>query len=148
MAEVIRRNIAAVQVMPSQEAVEDEEFFEGRVATIVHKRRERNPRLRSQLVELRRSDDGLACEVCGARGPAGPEALAEAIFEAHHIIPLSASSERKTRLADMALLCATCHRLIHRLITIEKRWITPNEAKTLLGFPLERDEGNSPPSSR
>jgi len=37
---------------------------------------------------------------------------------------------------------------IHRLITVEKRWITPNEAKTLLGFSLERDEGNSPPSSR
>lgn len=134
MAEVIRGNIAAVQVMPPQEAEEDEEFFEGRVATIVHNRRERNSRLRSQLIDLRRKGDGLACEVCGATGPTGSEALAEAIFEAHHIIPLSAAPERKTRLADMALLCANCHKLIHRLIAAEKRWIEPSEAKLLLGL--------------
>ena len=148
IAEVIRGNIAAAQAMPSQETEEDEEFFEGRVATIVHKRRERNSRLRSQLIELRRNGNGLACDVCGTVGPTTSEALAEAIFEAHHIIPLAASAERKTRLTDMALLCATCHRLIHRLITVEKRWITPSEAKVLLGFALERDEGHSQPSSR
>ena len=141
MAEVIRANIAAAQAMPSQEAEEDEEFFEGRVATIVHNRRERSRGLRPQLIEARRTAGGLACEVCGSTGPAGSDALAEAIFEAHHIIPLSAASERKTRLTDMALLCANCHKLIHRLIASEKRWIKPDEAKALLGFALKEDGG-------
>lgn len=137
MAGVIRGNIAAFHAMPLEKVAEEEEFFEGRVATIVHTRRERNPRLRSQLLELRRHGNGLVCEICSTRGPAGPDDLVEAVFEAHHITPLSAASERKTRLTDMALLCANCHKLIHRLIAVEKRWIAPEEARSLLGFVLE-----------
>ena len=138
MAEVIRSNIAAARAIPLDKEGVDEEFFEGRVATIVHSRRERNRKLRSQLIEQRRNGGGLICEICSTKGPSGSDALAEAMFEAHHIVPLSAASERKTRLADMALLCANCHKIIHRLIAAEKRWIRPDEAKLLFSFSHEQ----------
>lgn len=140
IAEVIRGNITALEATPYENHGEDEEFFEGRVATIVHKRRERCPKLRSRLIELRRNVSGLACEICGTTGPTASGALAEAVFETHHIIPLSATSERKTRLTDLSLLCANCHKLIHHLIATEKRWITPEETRLHLNFPLRDSE--------
>jgi len=30
----------------------------------------------------------------------------------------------ETRLTDLALLCANCHRLIHRVIAVRKEWVT------------------------
>lgn len=39
----------------------------------------------------------------------------EACIEVHHLIPLSElTEERPTKLADLCLLCANCHRMIHR----------------------------------
>lgn len=138
IAKVIRGNITTLEAMPYEKQSEDEEFFEGRVATIVHTRRERCPKLRSRLIELRRRENGLACEICDTAGPAASRALAEAVFETHHIIPLSATTERKTRLTDLALLCANCHKLIHHLIAAEKRWVTPQEARLQLNLPAAR----------
>lgn len=58
--------------------------------------------------------------------------LSEAMFEAHHIKHLVATSERNTKLRDMALLCANCHRMIHRAIALEKCWLNIEEAKMVL----------------
>ncbi|MNW10501.1 HNH endonuclease [compost metagenome] len=59
-------------------------------------------------------------------------ALQEAMFEAHHLVPLAETGERKTRLADLALLCACCHRLIHRAMVAKADWIGLVEARALL----------------
>ena len=110
-----------------------EEFKEGRLLTRWHSRRERNPKLRKQLLASR-WPVGLNCEVCDLNRPNMPHDLQEALFEGHHLIPLAtAAGERKTRLEDMALLCASCHRLIHRMIQVQKRWIDLAEAKSIVG---------------
>ncbi|WP_405140686.1 HNH endonuclease [Sphaerisporangium sp. NBC_01403] len=35
-------------------------------------------------------------------------------IECHHVIPLHQAGEGLTKLADLALICANCHRMIHR----------------------------------
>lgn len=48
------------------------------------------------------------------------------------MISVAEAGERKTRVADLALLCATCHRLLHRLIAKERAWVGVDEAQQLL----------------
>lgn len=111
----------------------EEEFVEGRTLSQLHRRRERNPKIRQKLLALRERQGSLHCDVCD-RGPLeGDARLRDAVFEAHHVVPLGAGDARRTRLDDMALLCASCHRLLHRLILVEKRWVGIIEAKRVIG---------------
>lgn len=130
-ARLIRVGIKVVEDV--REDQEDYEVFvEGRVVTETHLRRERNPRLREQLLEERRKKSELMCEVCGRKPAAVDLALAEAFFEAHHVLPLAAAGERKTQLLDMALLCACCHRMIHSAISQRRHWLSIEEARLLI----------------
>ena len=123
---------AGIEIAASEKDDPDEEFefTEGRTVTEAHKRRERNPTLRKKLISKRRKVGRLKCEICGCIEPKDP--LGESIFEAHHILPLAAGEERTTKLGDLALLCANCHRMLHRAISIEKRWIAIPEAQGIL----------------
>jgi 5-methylcytosine-specific restriction protein A len=104
--------------------IDDYGAREGRLLKRRHLRREREPRLRKRKIDKVLKDRGrLECEVCefdfqrtyGARG-AG-------YSECHHIVPLHASGDTITLLEDLAVLCANCHRMIHRGTT----WLTPAE---------------------
>jgi 5-methylcytosine-specific restriction protein A len=107
------------------------EFAEGRLLTQLHYRRERNRKLRAAFFSEKRQS-GFVCEICDLSRNELPTALEEAVFEAHHIIAVSEAGERKTKISDLALLCACCHRLIHKAISMEKRWIGIGEARSLL----------------
>ena len=113
---------------------EDEEFFEGRILTAEHRRRERNPRVRARLIALRRDAGNLACEMCSRQPVTDDPLLEDAIYEAHHIVPLAIGLAKATKIRDMALLCAACHRLVHRLIRVHKRWMTPSQCKETLSL--------------
>ena len=39
-------------------------------------------------------------------------ALAADYCEVHHLVPLD-KAERKTKMQDLAILCANCHRVVH-----------------------------------
>jgi 5-methylcytosine-specific restriction protein A len=110
---------------------DDAVFAEGRLLTALHCKRERHPRLRREF--LKRRAHSLHCDACGDGPKVGSEALRDAGFEAHHRVPLASGGVRSTRLADLALLCATCHRLIHRAISRERRWVQIQELQALLG---------------
>jgi 5-methylcytosine-specific restriction protein A len=129
LAELIRDGIKFAEELAEAQADDDLVFAEGRVATETHVRRERSPKIRKQLLRKRRSVGRLKCDICGAEPRTRDEALHDAMFEAHHVLPLAAGKERTTRLKDMALLCANCHRLTHRAIAIAKRWLTLEQAK-------------------
>lgn len=131
LANLIREGVAASET--SEPVQEDVVFAEGRVVTELHTRRERDPKLRDRLLSSRRGSGQLFCEMCGASAPSANAMLQEAHFEVHHIIPLSIIGVRKTRLSDLALLCANCHRLLHRAIAIKKCWLTVTEAKAICG---------------
>lgn len=122
--DAITRGVA-VEAVP-----EDEMFAEGHLLTSQH--RFRDQRLRKKLLG-RTADNHLVCEICGFTPPSLVRPLRESFFEAHHIRPLSDSEGvTSTRVADMSLLCAGCHRFIHRLAVIERRWVSIAEARSTL----------------
>lgn len=134
LAELIKAGIE-ISASEKDDPDEDLEFAEGRTVTEAHKRRERNPNLRKKVLEKRRKIGPLRCDICGCVEPNHP--LGESMFEAHHVLPLASGDERKTKLNDLALLCANCHRMLHRAISAEKRWIGIEEARTILPEPTE-----------
>jgi predicted HNH restriction endonuclease len=114
---------------------DDELFPEGGYRT--HKSRERQPGLRAKVLRRERKK-GLACQACD-RGPVitsrGPK-IEEAMFEVHHRKPLSGLDPNetiKTRTSECALLCATCHRLIHRLMRLDNRTYDVPDLRAALG---------------
>lgn len=109
----------------------EQELPEGRLLTALHIRRERNPKVRKMLLDDRRPT-GFRCEICNLNRPDLEEPLQEAMFESHHLVPLSEAGERKTKLSDLALLCACCHRLIHRAMISKTRWIGLVEARAII----------------
>lgn len=131
LANLIRTGVAASEA--GEPVQDDVEFVEGRVVTELHTRRERQPKLRERLLSSRQGSGKFFCEMCGTPPLPTNAALREAHFEVHHIVPLSSTSTRTTRLSDLALLCANCHRLLHRAIAIEKRWLTVAEGKSICG---------------
>jgi hypothetical protein len=102
------------------------EAFEGKVYWRAHRRRERSRFLVKKKLEAARIAHGyLRCEACGlVEGPPYPTHLKAKIFEVHHISPIaSATTPRKTTLADLAVVCANCHRAIHATADTEENMI-------------------------
>ena len=66
----------------------------------------------------------LSCEVCGFDFKARYGDLGEGYAECHHTIPVSQlKKQQKTKLSDLSILCANCHRMIHRsrpMLSIEQ----------------------------
>lgn len=110
-----------------------EVFSEGEVVTALHRKRERSPQLRKKFLSEKRLKGHLFCEVCLRNGPSD-ERLSDALFEAHHLNPLAAVGKTETRTKDLALLCASCHRLMHRAISVEGRALGVVDLRTLLGI--------------
>ncbi len=131
LASPIRTGLQVALAVKEDEP-EYEAFVEGRVVTETHLRRERNPKLRARLLEKRRKAGHLYCEACNRAPAKGDAEISEAIFEAHHLVPLSVGDPRTTRVGDLALLCASCHRQMHKAIAKLSRWLTPAELVRLL----------------
>jgi 5-methylcytosine-specific restriction enzyme A len=138
LAGLIRAGVTFAETMPETVDADNEnndEFYEGRLLTVIHKRRERDPNVRKKLLISRKKAGKLVCDLCSQSALSDDPAFEDASFEAHHVLPISMAMERITRIADLALLCANCHRLIHRAISIKKRWLSITECKSLLISP-------------
>jgi 5-methylcytosine-specific restriction enzyme A len=114
------RSAADVEATISSRAVsvsdDDEEFPEGRLLTRMHKTRERNTAaVQKKKRHVLRVTGRLQCEVCGFDFRDMYGDLGEGFAECHHTLPLAQLAESKsTRLQDLAIVCANCHRMIHR----------------------------------
>jgi 5-methylcytosine-specific restriction enzyme A len=98
-------------------AIEPEaEFPEGRILTGVHIQRERNQTLVEKKKKWVQEKYGvLACEVCGFDFEKVYGGIGKGFAECHHLIPLSQlMNVTTTKLSDLAILCANCHRMVHR----------------------------------
>lgn len=100
---------------------DDRRWVEGRPKRVAHLRRERAPGLaRDKKAAVLAATGKLVCEECGFE-PAlrhGP-AFLDAGLDVHHKVPLAdLPAGTETALADVALLCATCHRIEHRKIAL------------------------------
>ena len=112
LAQTYRESVPEARTVAEPE--ESMSYPEGAYAYRIHRGRERNQRLIREKKQQAWRNGALACEVCGLR----PEDLypqnGERALECHHIIPLSSlSGIRRTRLDDLALVCASCHRVLH-----------------------------------
>jgi len=126
---------AAIRAGIDSQVTDDEgdepEFLEGRLLTQMHYRRERSRKLRASFI-AQKASAGFVCEICDLSRPTLSVEFQSALFEAHHIVPIAEVGERRTKLSDLALLCACCHRLIHKLISRDRRWISVAEARSIL----------------
>lgn len=96
---------------------DDEEgnpFIEDYTAFRYHKRIERNPKIAAKVKRLH----GYVCEACNFDFEAFyPGIDKRKYIEAHHLIPISTLKGKKATRdpkTDFAVLCANCHRMIHR----------------------------------
>jgi len=92
----------------------EEAWDEGTPALRRHRAHERNrAAVADKKTQVRAASDGrLVCEACGTNGDDPYGASADAAFECHHRVPLT-EGPRTTVAADLALLCASCHRVLH-----------------------------------
>lgn len=103
--------------------MDDWEWPEGRPQLRVHRERERGRGLTTaKKAQYRRIHGKLSCERCGIE----PATLystdhAEFCIEVHHAATMVSrmEPEHRTKLEDLECLCASCHRLVHKLIAME-----------------------------
>ena len=103
----------AIADIGDDEAIE--EALEGRILTRLHRVRERS----RKLVEAKKAQalaayGALRCEACGFDFEARYGERGRGFIEAHHTKPVHTLGDGKvTKLDDLALVCANCHRMIH-----------------------------------
>lgn len=131
----IRAAIGELIKLPHVDEDEDYESEEGRLFIRLHRARERNPLLaKKKKLAAQKKHNALKCEVCGfdflkAYGKRG-----DGFIECHHTRPLHVMQDgERTKLQDLALLCANCHRMIHR-----SPWVSVSDLRKMLS------EGHSP----
>ncbi|WAL70011.1 HNH endonuclease [Amycolatopsis cynarae] len=131
-AAAIRASIAAGELdeLPAVPDIDEEEAAaEGRVLVLRHLRRERDPKLRAKKINKVLAQRGcLECEVCGFDFERTYGGRGTRYAEVHHVTPLHVSGQTETRLVDLAVLCANCHRMIHR----GGLWLTPSELRAVV----------------
>lgn len=109
-------------------ADEDAEASEGRLLIRRHVAYERDRALRQRKLEQAKiSGQPIACEVCGFDFTETYGDRGNGYIECHHIVPLYLTGPGKRRIDDLALLCANCHRMVHRT-----PWLTPPELQNLI----------------
>ena len=118
VASAIRSFVESDLPMPVADIVEgeEEEGEEGRILTRTHRYRERDPSLVKRKKDRVLSAHGaIACEVCGFDFGKGYGERGDGFIECHHTKPVSELVPgSRTNLADLALVCSNCHRMIHR----------------------------------
>jgi 5-methylcytosine-specific restriction protein A len=108
---------------------EDAEAHEGRLLQRRHFVRERDKGLRRRKVaDFLKKHARVHCQVCAFDFEAAYGGRGREYIEVHHTLPLHASGETKTKLSDLVLLCANCHRMVHR----SAPWLTPDALRALL----------------
>ena len=119
LAALVRSGATADLVLPGED--EDEaEHPEGRIVLGMHRRRERSQKaVKDAKARQRKRLGHLSCEACGINEAALSSRYGLTsgdLYECHHRIPLAdLATVRSTRASDLAILCPTCHRAIHRI---------------------------------
>jgi len=110
---------------PDSEISIDREWREGGTKLKSHLKRERAPGLsKAKKAQYRRTHGRLSCERCGLDPVAhyGAEE-ADACIEVHHfaVHVSEMAKDHKTTLDDLQCLCANCHRLVHKILSMQKK---------------------------
>ncbi len=105
------------------------EFPEGQTYERLHLARERNRTLIRLAKESAKKRGRLLCQVCDFDFAKRYGSFGEGYIDAHHTVPVSELTPgTPTRLEDIALVCANCHRMLHR----RRPWLRMNQLRSLL----------------
>ncbi|MBL7491257.1 HNH endonuclease [Frankia sp. AgB1.9] len=119
--------ITSVPAEPDDD--EDLSAPEGRLLVRQHLSRERSRELRAKKVQAVLNANGqLACQICSFDFEERYGERGRGYIECHHIVPLHEAGPGRTRLDDLILICANCHRMIHRA----SPWLSPDDLRTLI----------------
>ncbi|WP_196782628.1 HNH endonuclease [Chromobacterium paludis] len=110
---------------PDEPGIEEAE--EGKVATRMHRYRERDRRLvveaKAQAMKLH---GRLACAACGFDFSKRYGELGINIIDVHHTKPVHTMEPgEKTKVVDLVLLCSNCHRVVHS----RRTWLSVEQVK-------------------
>lgn len=110
--ELVAESLAATGELPITGAI----GLDGALKVDEHKKRERRDR-NSKLVREVKTALGYTCQGCDIALDAVYGEVGKEFIEAHHLVPLSQIAMQGAQLTerDFAVLCPTCHRIIHRL---------------------------------
>lgn len=106
----------AVAKIETDESIEVDSVKEGQILYRLHKVRERDKKIvEAKKKKVLKETGALKCEACGFDFEEKYGELGKGFIECHHLVPLAEFEVNKeTRLEDLALLCANCHRMVHR----------------------------------
>ena len=118
-------------------AEDEEEAEEGRVITALHRRYERDEKIvRRKKHQTLTVSGRLACEACGFDYEQHYGKRGAGFIECHHTKPVHMLKPGdKTKMTDLRLLCANCHRMVHA----RRPWLTMEDLSAMLG----RSDGTS-----
>jgi 5-methylcytosine-specific restriction protein A len=118
----------SVGIIGTEDDEQDNAVIEDYAAFRQHKRIERNPSLARKVKKIH----GYACQACGFNfDEVYPGIPNRKYIEAHHLVPISTLKGQKVSRnpkTDFAVLCANCHRMIHRF---ESPWDLEAFRKTM-----------------
>ncbi|WP_249976046.1 HNH endonuclease [Vreelandella olivaria] len=129
-AAAIREVLSTGQTNAKIDVSDDEEASEGRTLTRLHKSKERNRALvKKKKAKVLKESGKLACEACSFDFTEVYGAHGEGFIECHHTRPLhTLDAIGKTKLSDLALLCANCHRMVHA----KRPWLTIEQLQKIV----------------
>ncbi|MFF4400198.1 HNH endonuclease [Streptomyces sp. NPDC001480] len=130
-ARALRAGLASAEIVriPAQDG-ETDSAREGQLLRRWALYRERNKPLRDRKIQAALEEGArLRCEVCSFDFAAAYGDLGDGYIEVHHRLPLHISGVTETQIADLALLCANCHRMCHKSYRGES-WRTPDALRT------------------
>jgi 5-methylcytosine-specific restriction protein A len=126
---VAERNGELPVIPTSTEVLDDPGAFEGRLLVRRHVIRERDRKLRQRKIDQVQAATGvLSCEICGFNFERLYGNRGAGYIECHHIVPLHVVGATTTKVNDLILLCANCHRMIHR----QAPWLSPDDLRRLV----------------
>ena len=125
-AEAIKANLE-VSADEDDRFDEIEEAEEGRTLTRAHQVRERSRKLvEAKKAACLKATGALRCEACSFEFGIAYGERGKGFIEVHHALPVyQLRPGAKTRLADLHLLCANCHRMVHA----KRPWLTLDQLR-------------------
>jgi predicted HNH restriction endonuclease len=128
-------NLIKFESLPETDLEQEISGKEGRMLTRVHAYKERDRKFAAMAKKHYKTKNGgkLWCVACDLKPEILYDDKGERCIEAHHKIPIEElQPDSITRVDDMAMVCASCHRVIHSrkpCLTIEEvRALRPNAA--------------------
>ena len=108
------------------------EAIEGKILSKIHIHRERDrTSVENRKKQFLAKHGRLFCEACGFDFEKTFGKRGTGFIECHHTKPLDTfKSNQKTKLQDLALICANCHKMIHA----KTDWLTMEELGQILNI--------------